>query len=200
MTHSIFIPIQISYQSVSPLIQSKKSKHTDPEELIPSSPARLALSNDLGILKALTAGLLPVLLLLPLLLAFRSFSATPILPMTFWSILSCRTLFSTSLRLFKMNRLAAREDFGRRRVLDFDSRTEISVSRTSIVQRARTARESVSRFRGGSVEVGREFWRFQVPEGRETRSWVSGLEYCIKFVRRVIVCWSVCVPEDQVGH
>jgi len=70
----------------------------------------------------------------------------------------------------------------------------MSVSMTSIVQRARTTRESVSRFSGGRVDVGSGVCRFQVPEGRDTRSCVSGLEYCIRFVNRVIVCLSVYIP------
>ena len=58
---------------------------------------------------------------------------------------------------------------------------------TSVVQRARMARESVSRFRGGRAVLGREEERFQLPEGRDMRSWVRGLEYVIREESLVIV-------------
>ena len=77
---------------------------------------------------------------------------------------------------------------GRRIVLALVSRKEVSVSMTSIVQRARMARESVSRFNGGrTVVLGREEERFQDPEGRDINNWVSGFENCIKETSFVIV-------------
>ena len=70
------------------------------------------------------------------------------------------------------------------------SRMEVSASITSIVQRARIARESVSRFSGGRLLFGREEERFQEPEGRDIRSWVSGLEYIINEESLVIVYYQ----------
>jgi len=49
------------------------------------------------------------------------------------------------------------------------------------------ARESVSRFNGGRTVFGREEDRFQDPEGRDIKSWVRGLENCIREESFVIV-------------
>jgi len=58
---------------------------------------------------------------------------------------------------------------------------------TSIVQRARMARESVSMVRGGRTVLEREEERFQEPEGRDIRTWVSGLENCSREESLLIV-------------
>ena len=70
---------------------------------------------------------------------------------------------------------------------DFVSRTLMRVSTTSMVHLVRIARESVSRFNGGNVDVGRELDRFQLPEGNDINNCVKGLENCIRLERRVIV-------------
>lgn len=61
------------------------------------------------------------------------------------------------------------------------------VSMTSIVHRARIARELVSRLRGGKVDSGKEFDLFQLPEGNDINSKLNGLENCNKFDNRFIV-------------
>jgi hypothetical protein len=61
------------------------------------------------------------------------------------------------------------------------------VSITSIVHRAKIARELVSRFRGGKVDSGNELDLFQLPDGNDINSKLNGLENCSKFDNRFIV-------------